>query len=503
MAVPSVDAPLPDRPLAREAADMIEDLPDPTPVAGSGGGRRALIVLAVAVVLVAVAVWKPWQGSPEPTPAPSPIASPAAVVSPIAPSPAAPSPAAEAAPAAPTPDVRGRAPFTTPAAPRAAADWSGIRWRRLAPDDPAALVREVVRFDGGYLALGPMVAADGSAGPAWASPDGSSWTPLPRGTRGSLWPDQAIVAATAVPGGVVALTVSAGALSCPSATCADGATADAAAAGPASVGAWVSADGRTWAPQAGIGIDVVDGASPPLLTRGPAGLVAVSGAGGSRTVATSATGGAWRTIPDALPWGFAATGLTATKAGYVAGGWLWSDGRRVAATAISADGERWTARPLPVPTAGAAASGTSVVDAVFATERELLLVGRVDATGAGWDRQDAWWSGKDAEALALLPDAGPASVDGAGAGPGSSGGEPDGGGGGRLLAGDGDRIVALATGGGGAAWSSPDVTYWYGLRTSGDRPVTVDAIVLLPGGILARGVGGAWIGEALVPWPTE
>jgi hypothetical protein len=490
--------PQPDRPLARAATAMTEQIPDPTPIAGSGGGRRAAVVLAVAVVLVAVAVWKPWQDASV-TPAPSPTAaeaaSPVAAASTAPPaSPAAASPVA-ALPVAPSPDPRGRAPFTTPPAPRAVADWSAIRWRRLAPDDPAALVRAVVRFDGGYLALGPTIAADGSAGPAWASPDGASWTPLPRATRGSLWPDQAIVAATAVPGGVVALTVSAGAIAC-----AAGATCE---AGAASVGAWVSADGMTWAPQAGIGIAVADGAAPPLLTRGPAGLVAVSGAGASRTVALSANGGAWRTVPDALPWGFTARGLTATEDGYVAAGWLRSDGRRVAATATSADGERWTARPLPVPTAGAAASGTSTVDAVFATERRLLLVGRVDATGAGWDRQDAWWSGRDADALVLLPDAGPLSTEGEGAEAGASGTEPTGGGGDGLLAGDGGRIVTLAPDGDGAAWSSTDVTDWFGLRTWGDRPAAVDAIVLLPGGILARGPDGAWIGEALVPWPAQ
>jgi hypothetical protein len=468
---------------------------DPTPVAGGSGGRRAGIVLAVVVALVGVAVWKPWQDASAPVPSPSPIATPVASPAALAPSrqTEAPSRQTEAPSTPPAPDQRSRAPFTTPPAPRTAADWSGIRWRRLAPDDPAALVRDVVLFDGGYLALGPVVEPDDSAGPAWASPDGASWTPLPRGTRGSLWPDQAIVAAVAVPGGVVVLTVPAGAVACvAAATCEPGAT---------SAVAWVSADGLTWAPQEGTGLALADGAAPPLLAGGPAGLVAVSGAGGSRTVSLSATGGAWRTVRDALPWGFAATGLAATRDGYVAAGWLWSDGRRVAATASSADGERWTAWPLTVPTAGAAASGASVVDAVFATDRGLLLVGRVDATGAGWDRQDAWWSGEDAEALVLLPDVGPLTAGGAPA-------TPDGGGpgeGGGTLAGDGRRIVALAAGGSGVAWSSSDAADWRALRTSGDRPApgAVDETVLLPGGLLARGAGGAWIGEAVVPWPTR
>jgi hypothetical protein len=475
---------------------MSEPHLDPTPVAGGGGGRRAGIVLAIVVVLVAVAVWKPWQDPSVSVPSPSPDAAIVAEPTPAATDRAEPSPTVDAPPR-PTPDPRSTAPFTTPPEPHTVADWSAIRWRRLPPDDPVALVRDVVRFDGGYLALGPIFEPDGSAGPAWASRDGASWTPLPRGTWASLWPDQAIEAAAAVPGGVVALTVSAGAIACAAAaTCEPGA---------ASVAAWVSADGLTWAPQAGIGLELVAGAPPPLLASGPTGLVAVSGAGG-RAVALSANGGAWRTIPDALPWGFAATGLAAAGNGYVAAGWLWSDGRRVAATASSAVGERWTARPLPVPTAGAAASGASVVDAVLATERRLLLVGRVDATGAGWDRQEAWWSGEDAEALTLLPDVGPLTAHGALTAPDRGGAGPAGGGeAGGALAADGRRIVALAAGGSGDGWSSSDVVSWRVLRTSGDRPApaAVDAIVLLPGGILATGAGGAWIGEALVPWPTR
>jgi hypothetical protein len=455
---------------------------DPTPVAGGQGGRRALVVLAVAVALVGLAVLKPWADPSTSAPVPSPTA---VVGSDEAPGAGAVARAAATPDPLPTPDPRSGLPFTTPPAPRTAADWSGIRWRKLAADDPVALVREVVRFDGGYLALGPISDADGSAGPAWASTDGSAWTPVPRGTWASLWPDQAVVAAAPVPGGVVALTSSAGAVACAAAaTCEPGAS---------SVVAWISIDGLSWAPQAGTGLQMADGGQPPLLASGPAGLLAVD-TGGSRSVALSRNGGTWRGVPDALPSGFAATGVTAAADGWLAVGALRSGGRRIAATAWSADGERWDAPvPLPVPTAGAAASGASAVARILAADRGLILVGRVDATGAGWDGQQAWWATADDAAWTLRP-----HVGSPGDGSLPAGQEP-------TVAADGRRIVALGPDPGGDAWSTGDGLSWRALIATGEQPAASasSAAVLLPGGIVVRSAGGAWVGEALVPWPSR
>jgi hypothetical protein len=465
---------------------------DPTPVAGGQGGRRALIVLAVAVALVGLAVLKPWDDRSASGPVPSPTTALSSEVAPdasdVARTAATPDPRT-AATADPLPtataDPRSGAPFITPPAPRSAVAWSGIRWRRLAADDPAALVREVVRFDGGFLALGPVLDADGSAGPAWASRDGSAWTPVPRGTWASLWPDQVILAATPVPGGIVALTSSAGA-----AACAAAATCE---PGTSSVVAWISIDGLSWAPQAGTGLRLTDGAPPPLLAGGPAGLLAMD-AGAPRSVALSANGGTWRSVPGALPSGFVATGVTAAAGGWLAAGELWSGGRRIAATAWSADGERWDAPvPLPVPTAGAAASGTSGVARILAAGRGLILVGRVDATGAGWDGQQAWWATADDRAWTLRPHVGT---------PGD--GSPPAGRDGTVAA-DGRRIVALRPDPAGDAWSTDDGVSWRALTASGERPAVAasSAAVLLPGAIVVRSADGAWLGEALVPWPSR
>ncbi len=451
---------------------------DPTPVTGGSGGRRALIVSAVAVALVGLAILKPWQGPSTPGPSPSPPAAVVAESSPDTSDRAVTAPTPDPRPA-PTPDARSGVPFTTPPAPSTAADWSGIRWRRLDPADPVALVRDVVRFDGGYLALGPVLDADGSAGPAWASRDGSAWTPVPRGTWASLWPDQAVIAAAPVPGGVVALTSSAGAVACAAtATCGPGAS---------SVAAWISADGLAWAPQAGTGLQLADGTPPPHLAGGPAGLLAVD-AGGSRSVALSVNGGTWRRVPDALPHGFVATGVTAVADGWAAAGWLRSDGRRIAATARSADGERWDAPvPLPMPTSGSAATGASSAGLVLAGADGTMLVGWVDETGAGWDGHQAWWVAGDAGGWTRFPEF-CWTLFGCGSG---------------SVVADGERMIALPSEPAGEVWASRDGVAWRVLRVSSDRPDVVASVALLPGGVVVRSGDDAWLGEALVPWPSR
>ena len=464
---------------------MSETRLDPTPVAGGSGGPRALIVLAVVIALVGLAILKPWEDPSTSGPSPSPAtavgeSTPGATDRAVASSPPDLGAAATADPIpTATPDPRSWARFTTPPAPRTAADWSGIRWRRLAADDPVALVRQVVRFDGGYVALGPVLDADGSAGPAWASRDGSAWTPVPRGTWASLWPGQAVVAAAPVPGGVVALTSSAGAVAC--------AAAAACEPGTSSVVAWISVDGLAWAPQAGTGLRLDDGAPPPLLAGGPSGLLAVD-AGGSRSVALSANGGTWHSVRDALPWGFAATGVTAAAGGWLAAGELRSGGRRIAATSWSADGERWEAPvPLPMPTSGSAAAGASSAGLVLAGADGTVLVGWVDETGAGWDGRQAWWVAGDAGGWVLFEQFGWTLFEYRS---------------GSVVA-DSERMIALPSEPAGEAWASRDGVAWRDLRVSGDRPDSVASVALLPGGVVVQGDRGSWFGEALVPWPSR
>ncbi|HVA87780.1 MAG TPA: hypothetical protein VNF73_15860, partial [Candidatus Saccharimonadales bacterium] len=74
-----------------------------------------------------------------------PSASSTATVAPSLPPWAAPSPV--------TVDVIPGA-FTTPTPPSASSVWATIRWQRLASTDPLTLVRRVLRWRGGFIAVG-------------------------------------------------------------------------------------------------------------------------------------------------------------------------------------------------------------------------------------------------------------------------------------------------------------------------------------------------------------
>src|SRR5664280_1584671 len=111
------------------------------------GRWTAGLVLVLIVVFVGVAIAKPWGSPVEPAPS-------------AAPSQADDTPRATALPTT-APEVPSAGPsakvvplpvaFTTPLPP-ASATWTGLRWRRLAPDDPLTLVASVVNQPGGFIA---------------------------------------------------------------------------------------------------------------------------------------------------------------------------------------------------------------------------------------------------------------------------------------------------------------------------------------------------------------
>ena len=320
-----------------------------------GDGRDRLVAALVGVLLVAfvgLAIAKPWGGPPETAPT-APTAAPSAADGEVP----APSGLGATEPAVPAPSPLPMRsvdePFTTPTPPPATATWAGLRWRRLAPDDPLGLVRSVVRWHGGYVATGLVESASTFATPLWTSPDGVRWSPVPFATSTSFWPGAAILGMAAVPAGLVAITVQVGS-DCPVCAPLDG-----------PVVAWTSPDGRTWRPR-----PLVAGwapgplASGPLIAMGPAGILLASSGPGSHLL-VSTDGASWRALPvGTLPPDFALDDLKGTSAGYLAAGrWLGGATGR-AATLWSVDGARWSSLPAVLAAPGLPASAGSTVDAL-------------------------------------------------------------------------------------------------------------------------------------------
>ena len=202
----------------------------------------------VAAVLIALGVG---LLPPSPVPVgPSASSSPSAInaTSPVA------TPTANLVPALPG--------FVTSAPTAPDATWTTLTWRKLAGDDPLAQVRKVVRWSGGFIALGrDQTARDTTWTPVWTSTDGMSWAPLDPTIFGS---GTIVIDVVELPsGGLVALTA---------AGRADGLTTK-------PMQSWSSGDGLTWnahpgpdlIPDAG-----VDSSQRPLLVVGPAGAVASS-----------------------------------------------------------------------------------------------------------------------------------------------------------------------------------------------------------------------------------
>ena len=237
--------------------------------------RASALVLVLVVVFVGVAIAKPW-GSPAASASPPPA--PLATGTIISPSPAAtgtPVPS----PAVPTPGGPSIDTFGTALPPLETATWSAIHWQLLAPDNPLRLVRSVLRWRGGYIAVGSR---GPTTTPVLTSQDGGTWMPFQVNTANTFWPGLLVVGIAQVPPGLVALTLLDGSYQCGSAC---------PTYSPAlPLMAWTSLDGRSWTPNTipDFG-DLATWHGPPLLAAGPAGLVVASPEGPTR-LATSVDG---------------------------------------------------------------------------------------------------------------------------------------------------------------------------------------------------------------------
>jgi hypothetical protein len=353
----------------------------------------------------------------------------------------------------------------------------------LASDDPLALVRSVLRWRRGFIAVG----SDGSSTPVWTSTDGAHWEPLLFNTATTFWPGLLVVGMAEVHGGLVALTLLSGTYDCGVATACPTFSLS------LPLMAWTSPDGRSWTPHSGpdLGLPAQWDAAP-LLAAGPAGLVAVSPLPPSH-LATSVDGVHWQTLPAAaLPAGFWIKDIVGTARGFTAVGALPVDHDHDRAVAFqSVDGATWTG-PYSLDMATAygitlASTGPSWgATALVAARNGLIAVGTIFATPG----ETLWWqsaNGRDWRALPNWPPLGPTTCQGEGCGS-----QPNG-----ALVGDGHRIVALRGGADASVWTSADGLAWQRLPVTGDIPSEQAMIAaLLPGGVLLSDGTTYWFGEA-------
>ncbi len=449
------------------------------------GRRTAGLVLVLVVVFIGVAIAKPWGSPPASTSQPpAPVGTLGAAVSP------SPAPTGTAIPsrAAPTPGVPSVDTFATALPPPETATWSAIHWQRLAPDNPLRLVRSVLRWRGGYIAVGSLASDGATTTPVWTSRDGGVWMPVPFDTANTFWPGLLIVGMAEVHANLVALTLLAGtygrcgtASACPTYS-------------PAlPLMAWTSPDGRSWAPNTGPDLGLpATWKGPPLLAAGPAGLVAASPAWPTRLV-RSADGIHWRAVPaGALSPGLAIRAIVATTTGFTVVGALPVDADHDRAVAMqSVDGGTWTGPiSLDMATASAftlASTGPSWgATGLVAGRNGLIAVGQVLATPGA----TLWWqstTGRDWRRLPNWPPLGPTTCTGEGCGS-----QPNG-----ALVGDGHRMVAVRGGVNAGFWTSSDGLAWQRLPVTGDIPgEQATQAVLLPGGVLLSDGTTTWFGEA-------
>ena len=399
---------------------------------------------------------------------------PPAVVS----SPAASLPTATEAPSAAPSASDGPLPFgfTLPRPP-ASTTWTGLTWRRLAPDNPLGLVNSVVGWRGGYVAIG-WVGPRLPTTPVWTSTDGAQWQPVLFDTPTTFWPGTLVLDVAEVPGGLVALTAQA----CGGASCSQ--------AFLPTVDSWTSPDGRSWTPHAPIDALVAPMESPPQVAGGPAGLVAAM-SGTSAHVVISADGIDWRSLPaGTLPATFWLNDLRGIGTGYVAVGRQVASGTHPDAASLwSADGRHWSRTPTLLPIPGPASDAGSTVVSLVAGRDGVVAVGR-DVTTPG---AALWWQSSDGRRWASLPTfqpLGPTTCTGEGCGV-----QPGG-----TLVGDGQRLVAVRGGADAAAWTSTDGLTWSRLHITGDLPDgQATQAVLLPGGVALSDRTTTWFGEAQGP----
>lgn len=448
--------------------------------------RRTLITAVLAIVIGGC-------GSTTPSASPSPVGGPTANASPevsptagptvtVSPS-ATPSPSVTIAPSSPPPVISVPG-FTTVAPLSGVAAWSKIHWRKLTGSDPLTEVRSVVRWTGGYLALGAGIGdttdpatATSLRTPVWVSADGTSWKALDPDVFG---PATIILGVGELPSGLVALTVQSG----PNVYCDPGDTVDIGCFQPGGpVQSWTSADGFSWSAHPGPPLD--PGAGGPWFGSTGKTLFAMAYGHENFDVALSADGVTWQTLAASpLPKTYNADSpavVSAADSILLCGGSNIeiSDTRARATLPRSTDGRHWTSITLADTTPGEGED----LGLVYVGLHGYLATGRTP----GAPGKTLWWHSSDGIHWSAVSGFAPLGAIKSGEGVGNN---PDG-----SFAGDGVRIIAYRDGSSPVAWSSFDGTTWARLSMSGSAPKQAQFFVL-PMGILAISDAGVWFGDA-------
>jgi hypothetical protein len=368
--------------------------------------------------------------------------------------------------------------------------WARVEWQQLGPQQALSQVQRVVRWPGGFLALG----SDHAGGtPLWSSADGQAWDPVPFGTADGFWPGLRVRAAAPMNDALwaeAAVPISTSTSRSPDPQ-------------PIVVMPWSSGDGHAWQPVANSRVPIplgVDGSV--LLASSPTRLVLawneLTLEGTSRAqIWWSADGAAWQQVPlESLPVGFEVFGLAPSPGGaFLVAGRSTRAGTTSAVLLRSQTGDSWT--PLTLPTDQLADSRTkiSVVSAVYPAGNGMLAVGAVDDLPG----QELWWASFDGVRWASIPAFWPlglrpcpANSEASTVASAGCGAFPNG-----VVASDGQRIVALRADGAGGGWTSSDGRDWQQFDAGqGPNPTSIDGLVVLPGGLLTNAGGAIWYGQA-------
>ena len=431
-----------------------------------------------------------------PAATPPTLATPSPTVETHTPDPSAPadSPVTTPSPsptASPAPAVVESAAFTAPVAPKATATWSGITWRKLKANDPLGTVRSVVRWRGGFVAIGAVIATGlTSRTPGWVSTDGVAWKPLASTVFG---PATLVIGVVETKTGLAALTLQGGTNQCGD----RGATLD--CWQPAlPLQTWTSPDGSNWTAHPGPTIDLpVEcdscGVALPLFRSGTPGVLVVNRSHGTERdlalAAFSADGIDWTNLPaKAFPKAFAFGDVEAFRSGFIAVGDNGGEiGRAMALW--STDGRHW--QPSFLPTAGLPKESGSTAHLINVGPRGVVVEGGTNNSAPG---TTYWWTSTSGTAwrrFSGYPPLGVWNGDGEG-----SGLVPNG-----TLLGDGDRLIAYRGDGKLVAWASTNGRSWRSLAISRTRPPAtgewtgLQPILLPIGLILVGGDSSVWYGQ--------